>query len=125
MLRGAVVKLASISLKSIELMIEYGESRMILNDGKQVFVSVCDEMKCLACKHNRFKKGTIVLPIERGNAILLITGIPARVCENCGETYLDEEIAQEVQDLANETLSGEVSYAKARGKREVLVTTFS
>ena len=83
-----------------------------------------DEMKCLVCKHNRFKKGTIVLPIERGNAILLITDIPARVCENCGETYLDEEIAQNVQDLANETLSGEISYTKARGKREVLVTTF-
>jgi YgiT-type zinc finger domain-containing protein len=82
-------------------------------------------MKCLVCKHNRFKKGATVLPIERGNAILLITDIPARVCENCGETYLDEETAQEVQDLANETLSGEVSYAKARGKREVLVTAFS
>jgi YgiT-type zinc finger domain-containing protein len=82
-------------------------------------------MKCLACKHNHFKKGTTVLPIERGNAILLITDIPARVCENCGETYLDEETAQDVQDLANETLSGEVSYAKARGKREVLVTAFS
>ena len=66
-----------------------------------------------------------MLPIERGNAILLITDIPARVCENCGETYLDEEIAQDVQDLANETLSGEVSYTAARGKREVLVTAFS
>jgi YgiT-type zinc finger domain-containing protein len=82
-------------------------------------------MKCLVCKHNRFKKGITVLPIERGNAILLITDIPARVCENCGETYLDEETAQDVQDLANETLSGEVSYAKERGKREVLVTAFS
>ena len=81
-------------------------------------------MKCLVCKHTCFKKGTTVLPIERGNAILLITDIPARVCENCGETYLDEETAQEVQDLANETLSGEISYAKARGKREVLVTAF-
>ena len=84
-----------------------------------------NEMKCLVCKHNRFKKGTTVLPIERGNAILLITDILARVCENCGETYLDEEIAQEVQDLANETLSGEVSYTKARGKRDVLVTAFN
>jgi YgiT-type zinc finger domain-containing protein len=82
-------------------------------------------MKCLACKHNHFRKGTTVLPIERGNTILLITDIPARICENCGETYIEEEIAQEVQDLANETLSGEVSYAKARGKREVLVTAFS
>jgi len=82
-------------------------------------------MTCVVCKHNRFKKGTTILPIERGKAILLITDIPARVCENCGETYLDEETAQDVQDLANETLAGEVSYARARGEREVLVTAFS
>ena len=65
-------------------------------------------MKCLVCKHNRFEKGTTVLPIERGKAILLITDIPARVCTNCGEPYLDEETAQDVQELANERLSGEV-----------------
>ncbi len=82
-------------------------------------------MICLVCKHNRFKKGTTILPIERGKAILLITDIPARVCENCGETYIEEEIAQDVQDLANETLAGEVSYTRARGEREVLVTAFS
>jgi YgiT-type zinc finger domain-containing protein len=81
-------------------------------------------MKCLVCKHDRFKKGTTVLPIERDNAILIITDIPARVCENCGEAYLDEDTAQGVQDLANGTLSGEISYAKARDKREILVTAF-
>ncbi len=82
-------------------------------------------MKCLVCKHDSFEKGTTVLPIERGNAILLVTDIPARVCENCGETYLDEETAQGVQDLANETLNGEISYTKVCDKREVLVTAFS
>lgn len=82
-------------------------------------------MICLACKHDGFKRGTTILPIERGTSILLITDIPARVCENCGETYLDEETAQSVQDLANETLVGEVSYARVHGEREVLVTAFS
>ena len=52
-------------------------------------------MKCLVCKHNRFKKGTTLLPIERGKAILLITDIPARVCTNGGgEAYVDEETAR-------------------------------
>lgn len=98
----------------------------MLNVGERVFGSVKGEtMRCLVCKHNRFKKGTTVLPIERGNAILLVTDIPARVCTNCGEPYLDEETAQDIQELANETLSGEVRYAKARGERTVLVTAFS
>jgi len=66
-----------------------------------------------------------MLPIERGMAILLITEIPARVCTNCGEPYLDEETARDVQKLANERLSGEVRYTKARGERTVLVAAFS
>jgi YgiT-type zinc finger domain-containing protein len=71
------------------------------------------------------EEGTTILPIERGNAILLVTDIPARVCANCGEPYLDEDTARDVQELANETLAGEISYAKARGERTILVTTFS
>lgn len=82
-------------------------------------------MKCLVCKHDRFTKGTTLLPIERGRAILLITDIPAQVCENCGEAYLDKEIAEEVQALANETLSGEVNYAETQREREVLVTSLA
>jgi len=79
-------------------------------------------MKCLICKNTHMKEGTTILPIERGNAILLITDIPAQVCTNCGEPYLNEETARDVQKLANETLAGEVSYAEARGGRTVLVT---
>jgi len=71
------------------------------------------------------REGTTLLPIERGNAILLITDIPAQVCINCGEPYLNEETARDVQELANETLAGEVSYAEARGDRTVLVAPFA
>ena len=66
-------------------------------------------MKCLICKTTHMKEGTTILPIERGNTILLITDIPAQVCTNCGEPYLNEETARDVQEQANETLAGEVS----------------
>jgi len=82
-------------------------------------------MKCLVCKHTRMKRGTTTLPIERGNAILVVTDIPARVCANCGEPYLDEATARDVQELAKETLVGQISYKKTRGRRTVLVTTFA
>ncbi|HEV7905835.1 MAG TPA: type II toxin-antitoxin system MqsA family antitoxin [Pyrinomonadaceae bacterium] len=82
-------------------------------------------MKCLICKNTHMKEGSTILPIERGNAILLVTDIPAQVCTNCGEPYLDEETARDVQDLANETLAGEISYTKARGDRTVLVAPFA
>lgn len=82
-------------------------------------------MSCLICKHTRMKKGTTLRPIERGNAIPLITDIPAQVRTNCGQPYLDEDTARDVQELANETLAGEISYAEARGERTVLVGPFA
>ena len=82
-------------------------------------------MKCLICKHTNMKQGTTIMPIERGNAILLVTDIPAQVCANCGEPYLGEDTARDVQELANETLTGGISYAQARGDRTVLVAPFA
>lgn len=66
-----------------------------------------------------------MLPIESGNAILLVTDIPARVCANCGEPYLNEDTARDVQELANETLTGKISYTKAHGERTVLIAPFA
>jgi YgiT-type zinc finger domain-containing protein len=82
-------------------------------------------MKCLICKNTHMKEGATILPIERGNAILIITDIPAQVCTNCGEPYLGEGTARDIQELANETLAGEVSYTEARGDRTVLVAPFA
>lgn len=65
-----------------------------------------------------------MLPVERGKAILLITDIPARVCTNCGEPYLEEKTAQDIQELADRRLSGEIKYTKVRGERTVLVAAF-
>jgi len=66
-------------------------------------------------------RGTTVLPIERGKAVLLVTDIPARICANCGEPYINKKIAKEVERLANEKLNGRFSLRKGRGRRTVVV----
>ena len=81
-------------------------------------------MKCLICKHNHFKAGHTVLPIERGAIILVITDIPARVCENCGEPYLSEETSLEVQSLAGQLLPPKTRAQRQRGEREVVQASF-
>lgn len=68
--------------------------------------------------------GTTLLPIERGDAILLITDIPTKVCANCGEAYIKEATAREVQGIANEALAGEVSFTRVQAERTVLVTQY-
>jgi len=82
-------------------------------------------MICLVCKHRKMEQGITILPIERDNEILLITDIPARICANCGEVYLEEETAQGVQKLANKRLSGEISYVDSSKQRKVSVLLYA
>ena len=82
-------------------------------------------MTCVVCKNRKMTRGTTVLPIERGKAVLLVTDIPARICANCGEPYIDENIAKEVETFANEELNGLVSFKKRRNGRTLVVTEFA
>jgi hypothetical protein len=41
--------------------------------------------------------------VERKGAILVVRGVPARVCENCGEEYLEDSDVARLGDLADET----------------------
>ena len=66
-----------------------------------------------------------VLSIERGKAVLLVTDIPARICANCGEPYIDEKTAKQVETLANEELNGHVSLKKLRSGRTFVVAEFA
>ena len=71
------------------------------------------------------ERGATVLPIERKSEILLITDIPAQVCANCGETYIEEETAKGVQKLARKTFSGEISYTNSTDKRKIEVLLYA
>ncbi len=81
-------------------------------------------MICLVCKHRKMERGTTILPIERDNEILLITDIPAQVCANCGEAYLEENTSISIQKLARKRLSGEISFADL-SQRKVSVLLYA
>jgi hypothetical protein len=34
--------------------------------------------------------------LQRGGATMVINDVPAQVCENCGEQYVDEQMAEKV-----------------------------
>ena len=54
-------------------------------------------MTCLACKHGQLKVGHTTVTVERENTTVLIRGVPADVCETCGEAYLDAAVAVSVE----------------------------
>ena len=49
-------------------------------------------MKCLICKHGEVADGTAIVTLNRDATILVVKDVPARVCRNCGEEYVAEEV---------------------------------
>jgi YgiT-type zinc finger domain-containing protein len=57
-------------------------------------------MKCVLCKNGVTRPGTVTVTLERGKTVVVVRDVPADVCENCGEYYLDSAVAQEVYQRA-------------------------
>jgi YgiT-type zinc finger domain-containing protein len=61
-------------------------------------------MKCVICRTGETQMGTVTVTLQRGETVILIKGVPAQVCEDCGEYYLDESVTQRVYALAEEAV---------------------
>jgi len=59
-------------------------------------------MTCLICKNGTTRKDKVTVTLERGHSIIAIKEVPAQVCQNCGEYYLDAEMTKEVLKRAEE-----------------------
>ena len=59
-------------------------------------------MKCVICKKGTTGRGTSTVTLERDQATLVVKLVPARICENCGEVYLDEKTTDHLLKTAEE-----------------------
>lgn len=59
-------------------------------------------MICVICKHGKTRSGTATVTLERADTTLVIKGVPAQVCANCGEEYVDEETTARLLRTAEE-----------------------
>ena len=51
-------------------------------------------MRCLICKHGETKEGTTTVTLERGSSTIVFKEVPALICDNCGEKYIDEVVTK-------------------------------
>ena len=61
-------------------------------------------MKCVICKQGETRPGTATVTLERGATTVVIKGVPADVCDNCGEYYLSEKMTDTVLAMAEEAV---------------------
>jgi YgiT-type zinc finger domain-containing protein len=57
-------------------------------------------MKCMICKHGETKPGLTTVTLERDSLTLVVKAVPAQVCSNCGEAYVDEAITRRLLETA-------------------------
>ena len=60
-------------------------------------------MKCTICKTGHTHPGTITVTLQRDNTVVVIRDVPAEICEDCGEYYLNEPTAHRVYADAENT----------------------
>ena len=73
-------------------------------------------MTCVICKHGQLVAGTTTINRNTAGKTLVLKDVPALVCDNCGETYLEDAIVDAVDTLARDY---------ARSGAEVVVAAYS
>ena len=61
-------------------------------------------MKCVICKKGETAKGRVTVTLERGEMTLVVKKVPANVCQNCGEEYVDEATTVQLLKTAEDAL---------------------
>lgn len=61
-------------------------------------------MKCVVCKRGETHEGQTTVTLEREGAALVVRKVPAQVCENCGEAYVDSAVTRRLLAAAREAL---------------------
>ena len=58
-------------------------------------------MNCFMCKGDLEKK-KVNYVVDLEDTIIIIKGVPAKVCAQCGEQYFDDETAENIEKIVNQ-----------------------
>ncbi len=59
-------------------------------------------MKCVICKQGETKIGKATITLEREKVTLVVRAVPAQVCRNCGEEYVDKKTSAQLLKTLDE-----------------------
>jgi YgiT-type zinc finger domain-containing protein len=67
-----------------------------------------ETMKCVICKVGETRPGKGTVTLERDGTILVIKNVPADICVNCGEEYVNAETTEFLLGIAEEAVKSGV-----------------
>lgn len=59
-------------------------------------------MKCVICKHAETVAGATTVTLECNGFTSVVKNVPAQVCPNCGEAYVDEKVTDNLLKSAEQ-----------------------
>ena len=59
--------------------------------------------KCTLCSEGQYLDKHIVFSSRRGDQLVVIEGVPALVCDVCGDRIITEDTAREIERIATGT----------------------
>lgn len=71
-------------------------------------------MNCVMCNSGETRPGTTTMTLERDKTTLVVKQVPAQVCENCGEAWLNEDTVAHLKELLETTVSNGTEVALQR-----------
>ena len=60
-------------------------------------------MKCALCRTGETKPGKTTETYEIGSAVVVLRGVPADVCQQCGEAYTSEATTRQIEKIVDRT----------------------
>lgn len=61
-------------------------------------------MQCVICKNGKTNPGKVNAVLQRNECTIIFKDVPADVCENCGEYYLNEDVTNKILSRAEEAI---------------------
>ena len=61
-------------------------------------------MQCQVCRQGSTERSTTTITLERENTTLIFKHVPADVCSNCGEAYVDAETTANLLKIAEQEI---------------------
>ena len=65
-------------------------------------------MQCVICKNGVTNHGNTTITLERNGSTLVFKHVPAMICDNCGEKYIDDGVTKDLLTKANDIISSGV-----------------
>ena len=59
-------------------------------------------MNCVICKHGEAVQSKIMVTLNGEALTLVVKEVPALVCNNCGEEYVDQTVSAQLLETAEE-----------------------